>query len=240
MAERYHVIFLFMNGNFQKICCIIPVYQAERTILDVMLLVRKNQPQMPMIVVDDGSTDGSAAILTTVSDIVVIRHPRNHGKGAALKSGILRAKQMGFTHAITIDADLQHPPALITAFISRQRQTSADLIMGERNFAISVMPLPRILSNMITSLMISIRIGRRIRDSQCGFRLLKIDTLEIEKYSEDGFQFESEFLLRIPRSGFRIAGIKIPTIYQEEGSSIRNIADTVKFIFLFLKSYIWT
>jgi len=229
-----------MNENNQNLCCVVPVYQAERTIVDLIRSIRENQAELPIIVVDDGSTDHCVDILTEIANITLIRHPQNRGKGAALKSGILRARQMGYTHVITIDADLQHPPALMDKFIRKQQASSADLIIGRRKFVLREMPFQRILSNTITSLMISIRIGQCVHDSQCGFRLLRIDSLDIGKLKANGFQFESEYLVRIPRYGFRIAEIDIPTLYREERSSIRNFADTFKFIFLFLKSYIWT
>jgi glycosyltransferase involved in cell wall biosynthesis len=229
-----------MRDSVNKYCVIIPTYESAKHLPYLLDRIKNISPKLKIIVVDDGSTDSTSKVLESFNQIVVIKHKINRGKGAALKSGINKAKELGFEYAITIDSDLQHSPDLIPSFIELQRKSNVDLIVGKREFSLKKMPIHRILSNTITSFLISLRVGTRVHDSQCGYRLIKIKDINTSFFRENGFQFESEFLIKMLLSGKKLAEIPIDTIYHKTGSYINNIKDTIKFIFLFFSSYFWT
>jgi hypothetical protein len=138
-----------------------------------------------------------------------------------------------------MDADLQHAPEKIIDFIETKEIKNADMVLGKRQFRLGKMPFIRILSNLITSHLISWRCRKKIHDSQCGFRLMDIDGLKIEDYGYDGFQFESEFLIKTLDNNYRYTEVEIPTLYTNEKSSINHVYDTLKFIKLYLHSFFW-
>jgi len=221
-------------------CIIIPAYQAVNTLPELLVLTLNIVDAANIFIVDDGSTDGTATLVRHYPQINFISHEINRGKGAALMTGIRAALQAGFRYAVCLDADLQHEPRCIPDFILAQKHYQADLVLGKRHFEVNTMPFHRILSNTITSLLISIRTGKRVHDSQCGYRLINLELFTGRKFAEDGFQFESEFLIKLLLAGTRHTEVAIPTIYNNAGSSIHNVRDTLKFISLFFRSYFWT
>jgi len=165
-----------------------------------------------------------------------IRHQENQGKGAALRSGFKHfLKRREISAVLTLDADLQHLPERIPAFLRKFEAGDGDVIVGSRQRDPKVMPLHRIVSNSLTSKIISAMIGQKVEDSQCGFRLYSRRALENVNLSENRFHLESEFLIRSGWKKFRIASVPIPTIYNDVPSAIRNIPDTLNFISLIFK-----
>jgi glycosyltransferase involved in cell wall biosynthesis len=223
----------------RKYCVVIPAYNAAFNIVSVINLIRDYHPQIQVIVIDDGSVDDTVSVVSKCSSISIYRHIGNRGKGAAIKTGIEKARQEGFTYAIFLDADMQHDPSKISNFITVREQNNLDLVLGKRSFLRTSMPFHRRLSNSITSLLISIRTGRRVHDSQCGYRLINLLKTSSEKFGENGFQFESEFLIKMLYNGIKYSEIAIPTIYSKSGSYINNIMDTIKFIKLYFRSFLW-
>ncbi|MFH1214614.1 MAG: glycosyltransferase family 2 protein [Candidatus Neomarinimicrobiota bacterium] len=220
-------------------CVVIPAYQAAVTLPPLIKTISQEFQQNDIFIVDDGSTDATPDILRHYPQIHFIKHPINKGKGAALLSGFQTARQFGYQYAICLDADLQHDPHYIRRFIQAQRINQVDLVLGVRRFDWRTMPLHRILSNTITSFLISLRTGKRVHDSQCGYRLINLKIVKHEQFSEDGFQFESEILIKLLSAGYNYSEVEIPTIYNNAHSSISNVRDTLKFIYLLLKSYLW-
>ncbi|MBO8131730.1 MAG: glycosyltransferase family 2 protein [Candidatus Marinimicrobia bacterium] len=220
---------------------IIPAYNSSNTIEKLLTTIKSLYRGIDIVVIDDGSRDYTVKVLEKFKNVDVLRNKVNRGKGYSLKKGLLYAKKMGYRYAITIDSDLQHPPEKIGEFIKANNGGDYEFVSGWRDFSPKIMPFHRILSNTITSLLISLRTGKRIHDSQCGFRLYKLENFKIGYYKENGFQFESEYLIRTllkPDINFR--EIKIPTIYSRGSkSSINNLLDTIKFTMLFFRSYLW-
>lgn len=216
---------------------IIPAFNAEKTLGTLLDRVTTMVPSSSVIVVNDGSTDGTAAIASRFKT-VVLNHKTNRGKGAALVSGFKAVRsdpKVGF--AITMDADLQHRPEDIHALIQGKKDHDADIVVGVRKRIGSGMPFHRMLSNSITSTLVSIRTGRIIRDSQCGFRLIARKALcEIELES-DGFEAETEFLIKAARKGFKIAFVPVQTIYDGQGSHMRHWETTRNFVKVLFRNY---
>jgi glycosyltransferase involved in cell wall biosynthesis len=205
-----------------------PSYFEERHIRSVASQTREQLDQV--LVIDDGSTDGTSAE-AGAAGAEVIRHERNQGKGAAIKTG-LRAllERSSVQWIIILDGDGQHLPAEIPRFLDAAREGSASLIVGNRMDDTRHMPLIRKLTNLTMSGLISAMIGQRVPDSQCGFRLFHrtLATAFLEAESSN-FDFESEMLVLAARRGIKIAAAPVSTIYGEEVSKIHPVRDTIRF-----------
>ncbi len=226
--------------DLSKYCIIIPAYNAAEQIKILIEKIRDFNKNIFIFVINDGSTDHTVQqVPMDDKNLALFSHFKNRGKGAAILTGIKKAQQRDYPFAIFLDSDLQHDPTLIPDFIDCRENTGADMVIGVRSKRIGKMPIMRILSNFLTSLIISMRCKYRIRDSQCGYRLIDIDSIETSSFKYQGFQFESEFLIKALDSNMKVEELKINTIYSDEKSSINNIFDTLKFIKLYLDSFFW-
>ncbi len=215
---------------------LIPALNAEKTLSRLLNDLEKIEPSaQEILVVNDGSDDRTAQIART-ANVTVIDYITNMGKGNALRSGFKHYSEQNYTgYVLCMDADLQHPPEYIPDFIKYARNTGCQFIIGNREKKIGTMPAHRIMSNRITSFIISVITGQKIPDSQCGFRLIHSDVIKNLEMNEDGFQFESEMILKAANHGVKIGFVSIPVIYNDAGSHIGNVRDTFKFISMVLK-----
>lgn len=174
---------------------------------------------LPVLVVDDGSRDDTAAFAAAAGAEVLMQRP-NQGKGAALRSGFRRAMTEGREAVITLDADGQHDPEEIPAFLKAYSAARADLIIGARDF--SRMPPVRRLANTLGTWLFSWAMGQQIRDNQSGYRLISRRLMEAMLASgESGFEFEVEMIVTAARLGLPIGWVNIRTIYAGETSHIQ-------------------
>ncbi|MEE4312705.1 MAG: glycosyltransferase family 2 protein [candidate division KSB1 bacterium] len=220
-----------------KICVIIPAYNAEKHLSDVINNIRASFSGT-VIVVDDGSSDGTKVVAENAGTIV-LSHRQNLGKGAALKTGYGYAIRCNCSAVITIDSDGQHDPVIIPLLIDAYQRGDKKIIIGSRMHETGTMPFHRKLSNKITSGMISMRINRRVSDSQSGFRLIDVDVLKRIKLSTSHFDTESELLLKAGLHGYHISEIPIASKYSDESSSVRHFLDTWRFVKLYFTSMAW-
>jgi len=226
--------------DYQKYCVVIPAYNPGKTISKLIQAIRAVDRYIQIIVVDDGSTDDSISSIPAEQSVLIHSYVTNMGKGAAIKTGVRCARERGFRYGLFLDADMQHDPARILEFIKRREVNRTDLVLGIRSFFKTGMPFHRILSNSITSFLISLRVGQRIHDSQCGYRLVDLNNAAFEQCHDQGFQFESEFLIKSIYTGANYCEVVVPTIYHQSGfSSISNLLDTFRFIRMFLTSFKW-
>lgn len=204
---------------------LIPAYQESPRIARV---VGGALAHMPVLVVDDGSADDTAAQAEAAGATVVRQFP-NQGKGAALREGFRRALADGFDAVMTLDADGQHDPAEIPRFLTVFEVSRPELIVGRRDF--SAMPPVRRVSNEVGGLIFSAAVGRRIPDNQSGYRLIgrRLMTALLES-REDGFAFEVEMIARCLALRLPLAWVPISTIYAGEPSHIRPWAHFKSFL----------
>ncbi len=189
------------------VLALIPAWnEAER----IGPIVRGARAYLPVLVVDDGSTDGTAEV-ARAAGATVVRHPENRGKGAALKTGFAWALEHGYEAVLTLDADGQHDPAEIPKFLAAWEAGAGDLIIGERDF--SQMPWPRWWTQPLGSWMLSRALGVPIRDNQSGYRLLSRRLIEGMRLTTTGFEMEVEMIAEAVRLGLPIAWVPIRTIY---------------------------
>ncbi len=228
-----------VSDNFSEIGIIIPAFNPSLSTLST-LISRIGETlstfSYRLLLIDDGSYQPIASLFSSPVPLKIICHEKNCGKGEALKTGFRYfTENHPVRFILTIDADLQHPPEKILEFIKKIKSTGKGLIIGYRERKLSVMPFHRILSNYLTSLIISLLTGQLIRDSQCGFRLFESQILTYLHLEEQRFHLESEMLIKIAWQKIPIGFVKIPTIYRQEKSSINHWRDTLNFVQLIAK-----
>ena len=206
------------------VVAVIPAYQAAPTIDTV---VRATAAHLPVIVVDDGSTDATGGGAAAGAE--VLRQEPNQGKGAALRRGFRQALDEGAKAVLTLDADGQHDPACAPDFLAAWRDRGAPLIIGRRDF--SQMPLSRRIANNLGTQTFSWAVGRHIEDNQSGYRLIARPLLpHLLESQEDGFEFEVEMITDAIRAGLAIDWVPIPTIYEDAGSHISPFSHVTNFL----------
>lgn len=219
--------------SLMKLVCVSPAFNEERTVASVVKGALKYVDEV--VVVDDGSTDNTGEEASKAGAIVV-RHPRNLGKGAALKTGFKVALKRGADIIVSLDADGQHDPDEIPRLLSVLKNGNFDIVIGSRFLGdVSSMPAPRILSNTITSKILNLLFKMPVTDSQSGYRAFKREVIESVKFSDPRFAAETEILIVANRKGFRIGEARIKTLYGEEKSKIRGFEDTIRWIKLVAK-----
>jgi glycosyltransferase involved in cell wall biosynthesis len=185
---------------------------------------------LPVIVVDDGSTDETSEVARAAGASVIEQRP-NQGKGAALRTGFRRALDEGAEAILTLDADGQHDPAEIPAILTAWEAVDRrpELVIGQRDFR--AMPPLRRLSNVLGGRAFSWAVGRDIADNQSGYRLVSRRLAEATLASDEpGFAFEVEQITTCIRIGGSIAWVPIRTIYAGAPSHIRPVAHLREFI----------
>ena len=207
-----------------SIVALIPAYDAERALAAV---VTETSKHLPVLVVDDGSHDQTAAVAERAG-ATVLRQSPNQGKGVALRTGLVWAIQHDRRAVVTLDADGQHDPAEIPAFLDAYARTGADLIIGARDFR--AMPLVRRIANTLGRRAFSWGMRTPIRDNQSGYRLISRPLAEaVLESDEAGFEFEVEMIMTCLERGFALDWVPIRTIYADEESHIRPVKHVVQF-----------
>lgn len=194
----------------EPLVVIVPVYNAEPTLAKVVKGVRRSLPRALIIGVDDGSTDGSRALLRTVAD-ETIEFDKNRGKGAALRAAFEKALEKGAAAVLTIDSDGQHDPAFAPAIVGALDR--ADIVIGTRDLSGAHVPKHRRIANMISSAATRAVSGGKVRDSQSGYRAMKAEVLRKVHAIGDRYEFETDFIIRAARAGFTTVNVPISTIY---------------------------
>lgn len=190
--------------SIADIAAIIPAFQAAPSVGDVIRGTLEILPEV--LVVDDGSTDGTAEVARRAG-ARVISHPVNRGKGAALSTGFRDLFGRGFEAVLTLDADGQHLPCEIPKVLAAKDE--GDLILGVRDHLFGEMSTVRRLSNRLSSKAISFAAGQRLSDIQTGFRLYSKRLIDTVGFPEARFEAESAVVVRAARRGFRVVTVPV-------------------------------
>jgi glycosyltransferase involved in cell wall biosynthesis len=209
---------------------VIPAYNEGATIREVAARALLHCPRV--IVVDDGSTDNTAAALVGLP-VVLLRNPRNEGKAAALWRGIQHALESGAEAVITLDGDGQHRPEDIPRLLDAALHWPNTIIIGSRMANAAAFPPKRLFANRAANFWISWASGYAIEDSQSGFRLYPVALLRSIEPAHDhahGFVFESEILIEASRRGVQSVPVAIEAIYTPAArpSHFRSVVDVVR------------
>jgi len=212
-----------------RAAAVIPAFNEARSIAAVVDGVLRAVDRV--IVVDDGSTDETAERARAAGADVIV-HPANQGKGHAVRKGIARVLEGDFTHVLLLDADMQHLPAEAAALLTEAERSGADIVLGERRFDRARMPASRYHANRIGSRVLSWFVGVPVRDTQCGFRVFRVDALRPLTLTATGYEIETEMLVKVRRRRGRIASVPVTAVYGNERSKLRPVPDTTRTCFL--------
>lgn len=188
-------------------CILIPCYNHSATVGAVADAARQHAP---VLVVDDGSTEQ----LPGLPGCEVVRLKQNGGKAAALRAGFGRARELGFTHAITMDADGQHFAEDLPKFLAAAQAQPAAYLVGVRNFRESGCPTHRRRSNAISTFWYRVETGVRLRDTQCGFRCYPLALVQQLKIRSGRYAYELEFMVRAAWVGTEIVAVPVRCTYE--------------------------
>lgn len=197
-----------------KTAAILPAYNEEKKLPAVLRALKIDF--QTIVVVDDGSTDGTKAAAEN-EGVTVLSRGYNRGVGESTREGLRWALENGFDAALLIDADGQHDPKEAARFAERYEKTREPLIIGARNYR--EIPLRRRLPNMFSRAVLSAIAGEDLADNQCGYRLL--DRRMIEAFletKEAGYNFAIEMIIVCLERGWKIGWVPIATIYEDEKS----------------------
>lgn len=207
-----------------KLCIVIPVFNHAASLAEV---VRGAQTHCPVIVVDDGSTDNPPAL----DGVTLIRFEHNRGKAAALRAGFVKAVELGFTHAITMDADGQHFANDVPKFLAAAQRQPEALLVGVRDFVAAGAPARRRRANANSSFWFRVATGVPLGDVQCGFRCYPLATVLKLRVSAERYAFELECLVRAAWAGVPLVAVPAGVRYEPElvrGSHFRPIVDFLR------------
>ena len=211
----------------ERALALIPAFNEAGPIGDV---IRRAQPHVrEVVVIDDGSTDATSAV-ARAAGATVLRHDLNRGKGAAIITGLDYLRQSSAQCGVFIDADGQHDPEALPAFLALAEQTGAGIVIGSRMTDTHSMPALRLWTNRFMSWLTGKLARQVIPDSQCGYRLLTRAILPDLHLATARFETETEMLIQAGRAGHKIVSVPIRTIYLPgRVSRIQPAGDGVRF-----------
>lgn len=193
------------------ICVVIPTYNNVSTIADVVADVKRYC--LDVIVVDDGCTDGTDAVLADIEGVTVVVHSRNRGKGTALKSGFRKALEMGFCYAITVDADGQHYGADINNFLEANKKHPGAMIVGSRRLDGVDRSRGSSFANKFSNFWYYVQTGHNLADTQTGYRLYPLRKLSGLSLLTSRYEAELELLVFASWHGVEIVSIPVDVYY---------------------------
>ena len=214
-------------------CVVIPVYNHERAIGAVVDGIRAQG--VPLVLVDDGSSPACADVLqrlSTLSDVTLVRHETNRGKGAAVVSGMRAARERGYTHAVQIDADGQHTVSDVRRFVEEAREHPDEVVCGRPIFDASI-PASRYYGRYLTHGLVWLEtLSFELIDTMCGFRVYPLAvTLAMldRRHVGERMDFDTEVLVRLHWRGVRTRWLATQVSYPLDGvSHYRMFLDNVR------------
>ncbi|MBP6641930.1 MAG: DUF2062 domain-containing protein [Flavobacteriales bacterium] len=205
---------------------LIPTYNNAVTLESVLRhVISYAGPHV--IVVDDGSTDGTANILSSVEGICVVSIPVNKGKGNALRTGFAEARKLGWTHAITIDSDAQHDPADLPAMARAVVEDLSAMVMGARDMGKSEIPGKSSFGNKFSNFWFLVETGIRLPDTQTGYRAWPLEPLSKIRTISDRFGFEVESIVKLAWNDtpFKVVPVSVRYDFPERVSHFDPLKD---------------
>ena len=209
-----------------KYCVIIPTYNNEKTLEGVISDVLRITKDI--IIVNDGSTDNTAAILNKFKSLKIISYSPNRGKGYAIRKGFREAIASGYDYAITIDSDGQHFPSDIDVFVKKAEEIPDSLIVGARNLDPERVSRGSRFANRFSNFWYRFLTGVKLTDTQTGFRLYPLARIKDMKFFTRKYEFELEVLVRAAWRRINVTSAPIRVYYpprEERISHFRPFTD---------------
>ncbi|MGZ3863729.1 MAG: DUF2062 domain-containing protein [Bacteroidia bacterium] len=214
---------LSLNDVFSELncCVIIPTYNnektLEKTITDTLQYTDK------IIVVNDGSTDSTAAILEKYQGLItVVSLKKNAGKGIAIRTGFKTALEKSFQYAITIDSDGQHFPSDLDLFLQKIKEHPDSLIIGSRNMSTENVPGKSSFGNKFSNFWFWVETGLSMPDTQSGYRLYPIQKMKNIRFFTSRFEFEIEVLVKAAWEGIKIIPLAVQVYYPKKEERVSH------------------
>ena len=205
----------------ERICVIVPTYNNERTIADVLRRIQAYTHNI--IVVNDGSTSETLSAIRTLSEQPeIVDYTPNRGKGHALMRGFRRALEMGYRHAITIDSDGQHFPEDIPVLLEAFQQNRGALIVGSRNLTADNMPSKNTFANKFSNFWFRLQTGIPLEDTQSGYRLYPLDSINFRWPITPRYEAELELLVFSAWRGVPVVSVPVRVYYPPEGERVSH------------------
>lgn len=207
------------SAQIENLAVVVPAYNAGTLLLGVLNNVCPMVKRV--IVVDDGSTDGCVDAVAHLP-VAIVRHNRNRGKGAALVTGYAEAlKDSDVTCVAVLDADGQHNPAELPGLVDVFRKNQADFLIGARAFTRKDVPFRSWFGNRVTIFVSGVLLGKRLPDTQSGFRIVSRRFLEAELPTIRPGRYETEMAMlgKALRGDYVVFSEPIQTIYEEGNPS---------------------
>jgi glycosyltransferase involved in cell wall biosynthesis len=214
----------------KRTCVVLPTYNNGKTLGGVIRGVMAYVPDV--IVVDDGSTDGTETLLREFPGVLAVRHGRNRGKGAAMMSGFARAGERGFDRAITIDTDGQHLTEDIPLFLEAAEREPGALFVGSRKRMGPVARASR-YANRFSDFWFWLVTGKSLPDTQCGFRSYPLELIRRLRLENVRYDFEMEVLVKASWLGTALKPIPVTAVYFPAGQGVSHFRPFVDFFRIF-------
>lgn len=199
---------------------VIPTYNNAGTLGQVLEDVRAYAGDV--LVVNDGCTDDTKNVLSAYPDVRVLEHDRNRGKGTALRNGLRYAQETGFRYVITIDADGQHFAADIPVFAETIERMPGALLVGARNLAADNMPGRNTFANKFSNFWYRVETGRKLADTQSGYRLYPVYRMGRMKGYTARYEFELEALVFSTWRGVPVRNVPVHVYYPSEEERVSH------------------
>lgn len=226
------------NSNL-KLCVVIPTYNNAQTIARV--ITDTLQYCSHIIVVNDGSTDGTAQVLVGFADqITLCTHTRNQGKGKALGTAFAKARELGFRYAVTMDADGQHFAADLPLFADSIEKNPDSLIIGSRRFDHANMPQQNSFANRFSNFWFTVQTAHRLPDTQTGFRLYPLHLIQNMRIYTSRYEAELELLVRCAWRGIHLIALPIQVYYPPKEERISHFRPGMDFFRISLLNTFFT
>lgn len=216
----------------RRVLTALPVYNEERHIAEVLPAVAAYSQNV--LVVDDGSKDGTPRVLRSFPDVLTIRHERNQGYGGALRTAFRYAQDESFDALVTIDCDGQHEPKLIPALVERlfaeePDARPVDVVSGSRYLrpfdGDSVPPADRRRINVRITELLNECLGLGLTDSFCGFKAYRVSSLPAFDVTELGYAMPLQHWVQAVAAGLKVVEFPVPLVYLEEERSFGGSLD---------------
>jgi glycosyltransferase involved in cell wall biosynthesis len=204
----------------KKVCVVVPTYNNAGTIVAVLkhVLACTNQ----VIVVNDGSTDHTLALLQQFPEIKIVTYPKNQGKGYALRQGFKEAVALGYDYAITIDSDGQHYADDLPRFLEKLNDHPRAIIIGARNMDQESVPGKSSFGNRFSNFWFWVETGIKRNDTQSGYRLYPVKAMQHLRFFTRKYEFEIEVIVRAAWSGIEVTEVPVKVFYPERKERVSH------------------